>query len=140
MKLERIGLWRKPFKQTVDDLRRKPFVWGENDCGIGLACKLTLAITGVDFGAPYRGRYDSAASAYRLMRDEGFDDFADLVASILPEVHPSKLRIGDLAAIAVDSPFKHALGVVNGERIFVLTEAGFGTRDLLDAARAFKVG
>ncbi|MBP0439428.1 DUF6950 family protein [Tianweitania sediminis] len=140
LQLTRIELWRGPYKAVVDDLRRKPFAWGENDCGPALVGRMVEALTGVDIAAPYRGRYDSAASAYRLMKEDGFDDLADLVDTILPARPRAEAIIGDIAAVPVDSLFRHALGVVNGERIFVLTEAGLGTVDLLDADQIFAVG
>ncbi|MNL80509.1 hypothetical protein D3C87_2073860 [compost metagenome] len=59
---------------------------------------------------------------------------------MLPVIHPSEARVGDIAAIDVGGPIGHALGVVNGERIFVLGETGIGTVDLLKAAMCFKVG
>ena len=44
------------------------------------------------------------------------------------------------AAIPADDGFGFTLGVVNGERIFVLRPDGFGTVDLLAAGRAFRIG
>lgn len=138
--LKRFSDWRRRFEEAVDEIKSRPFAWGDHDCGPGLAGRLVLALTGVDCTAQYRGSYDSAASALRVMRDAGFDNLGDLVAAILPEVHVSQASIGDVAAIADDSPFGYALGVVNGDRIFVLRADGIGTVDLLAAQRAFKVG
>lgn len=140
MTLTRIQLWRGPFEALIDDIKAKPFVWGENDCGPALAGRMVEALTGQDLCGEYRGRYRSRRGALKLMREAGFDDLADLVATKLPEIHISQATVGDIAAIPVDTPFRHALGVVNGERVFVLTANGIGTVDLFDAARAFKVG
>jgi len=139
--LKRVSLWVEPFNAVLDEIRRKPFAWGENDCGPAFAGRIVFALTGVDFGLEYAGRYDDASSAYRLMRADGFDDLADLVASKLPEhAHASEAHIGDIVTIPVDTVFRHALGVVNGERIFALTETGVGTVDRRLADRAFRVG
>ena len=138
--LKRVDNWRQEFEAVADDLMTLPFEWGKQDCGPGFVGRLTQALTRVDLAADYRGQYDSALSALRLMQDSGFANLGDLVASILPEIHISQARIGDIAAIADDTPFGFALGVVNGERIYVRTQSGLGTVDLLDAARAFKVG
>ncbi|WP_029723070.1 DUF6950 family protein [Sinorhizobium medicae] len=138
--LKRLPGWRRRFEAAIDEIKARPFAWGEHDCGPGLAGRLALAMTGVDCAAQYRGAYDSASGALRVMRDAGFDNLADLVASVLPEVHISAASIGDIAAVPDDTPFGYALGVVNGERIFVLKTDGVGTVDLLDATRAFKVG
>jgi hypothetical protein len=132
--------WRARFEAAVDEIKHRPFQWGEHDCGPGLAGAIVLAITGIDCAAQYRGTYDSAASAVRTMRDHGFENLGDLVAAMLPEIHPSMAKIGDIVAIPDQTPFGFALGVVNGERVFVLRETGMGTVDLLAASRAFKVG
>lgn len=133
--------WRARFAAEVDRIKRTPFAWGHHDCGPGLAGNLVYAVTGVDCAAQWRGEYDDALGAARTMRDAGFDNLADLVASMLPEYeHPSQARIADVAAIKVDSVFGYALGVIDYERVFVLTENGIGTIDRSEIARAFRVG
>lgn len=138
--LVRLHDWRARFAAEIDRLKHTPFAWGAHDCGPGLAGNLVLAITGVDCAAQWRGAYASPSEGLSVMRDAGFENLGDMVAAMLPEIHPSEARIGDVAAIEVSSPFGYALGVVNGERIFVLREDGMGTVDLLDAKRAFRVG
>ncbi len=139
--LRRLPGWREAFAAEIDRIRRTPFSWGEHDCGPGLAGNLVLALTGVDLAAGYRGHYDDAAGAVRVMRAAGFASLGDMVASLLPEYdHPSRARIGDVAAVAVESPIGHALGVIDYERVFVLTEAGLGTVDRSEIVRAFRVG
>ncbi|MCI9864874.1 hypothetical protein RHIZ_02825 [Rhizobium skierniewicense] len=138
--LTRLPDWRRRFENAIDDIKGKPFAWYDHDCGPGLAGRLVEAQTGVNLSGFVVGRYHDAASAARLLRDLGFDSLGELVASILPVIHPSEARIGDIAAIDAGGPIGHALGVVNGERVFVLTETGIGTVDLLSAAMCFKVG
>lgn len=140
IELKRLPRWRGPFEAAVDDIKTRPFVWFENDCGRGLVVKLVLALTGVDLSAQFPDHYKSAAGALKVMRKYGFENLADMAATMLPEVHPSAARIGDIVAIPTGSAFGYALGVVNGERCFVLMPGGIGTVDLLDATRAFKVG
>lgn len=136
----RVEKWRSKFAEEADRIRTKPFVWGEHDCGVGLVGNLTQALVGENLAAEYTGKYTDAKSAYKFMKKAGFDNLADMAASILPEIHISQAQIGDIAAVPVDTNFGFALGVVNGERILVLREDGMGTVDLLDATRAFKVG
>ncbi|KEP68418.1 hypothetical protein DL1_11985 [Thioclava dalianensis] len=137
--MKRVDGWREALDQAVFEMRRKPFVWGENDCALGLAGNVTRALLGTDLSAPWRGRYSSRIGALRVLRNDGFEDLADLVATVLPEIHPAQARIGDLAAVEADA-MGHALGVFNGERVFVLREDGWGTVDRAQARRAFKVG
>lgn len=141
IELTRLPNWRARFDAECDRLRLSPFAWGSHDCGPGLAGNLTMAITGVDVAADYRGRYTTRTGALRVLRSGGYETVGDLVASMLPEhEHHSMARIGDVVAIPTESAFGHALGVVNGERVFVLTENGFGTVDRCEAVRAFRVG
>jgi len=137
---KRVESWRAAFDKEADKLRRIPFEWGTHDCAIGLVANMTKAITGEDKAKKYRGKYNDSKSAFRLMRKQGFTDLADMAASMLPEIHPSQTQIGDIVAIKSDTEFKHALGVVNGERVLVLREDGMGTVDLSEAVRAFRVG
>lgn len=136
----RVDNWRSKFSDEADKIRRLPFVWGEHDCAVGLVGNLTKALLGEDRAAIYRGTYDDPKSAYKVMKKAGFDNLADMVASMLPEIHISEAQVGDVAAIPTDTPFGFALGVVNGDRILALREDGMGTADLFDATRAFKVG
>lgn len=138
--LTRLRDWRRRYETAIDEIKSRPFAWYTHDCGRGLAVRLVLAITGTDFSDRYADTYDDAAGAVRVLRRYGFANLGELVATMLPVIHPSRAEIGDIAAIAIDGPIGHALGVVNGERIFVLTETGIGTVDLLDAVMCFKVG
>lgn len=138
--MKRIDLWRKPFDETLDAIKATPFDWDGNECVTGLAVKTTLAITGEDFGAEHRGKYHDEESAKAYLQSLGFEDLASLVASILPEIPVAQAEIGDIVAIPVATQFGHVLGVVNGERVFVLTPRGVGTVALTSADRAFKVG
>lgn len=138
--LVRLKDWRKRLAVITTEIKDRPFEWGIHDCGPGLAGRIVEALTGKDLAADYRGRYSDAVSAARLIRDAGFSSLGEMIGSILPAFHPSKAQIGDIAAIPVEGPIGHGLGVVIGERILVLTMNGTGTVDLLDAQMIFKVG
>lgn len=134
--------WRSRLEAAIDAIKAIPFSWKEQtDCGAHLAGRMVEAQTGVDVSALFRGSYTTATGALRVMKTAGFDNLGDLVASVLPELgHPSEACVGDIVAVADDSAFGCALGVVDGERIFVMRADGLGTVDLLTAHRAFKVG
>jgi len=141
IELKRLPDWRARMTAAIDIVKRRSFDWRQCDCVSGLAAPMVTAVTGVDLFAEHGDKYADAESGYRLLQQLGFADLADLAGSFLPEYeHPSRASTGDIAAIAVPTRFKHALGVISGDRIFVLSETGFGTVDLLTAARAFKVG
>lgn len=132
--------WREHYEAAIDEIRFTPFAWGTHDCGPSLAGRLVKALTGEDLAAEYAGTYTDPRGAVRIIREAGFSSLGEMVASMLPVGHPSEAQIGDIAAIKEDGPIGHVLGVVNGERIYVLTEKGIGTVDLLDAEMIFKVG
>lgn len=141
IELKRLAGWTDRFHEAIEDIRRTPFSWSEHECAGGLAARVVEAITGHDFAVDYRGTYDSAASAYRVMRRAGFADLGDMAAACLPEYgHPSEAHIGDIGAIPNDGQFKHLLGVFNGARILVLSPEGLGSLDRSVATRAFRVG
>jgi hypothetical protein len=133
--------WRARLKQYLDTVKDAPLSYGEHDCGIGLAACAIEAMTGTDVAAQWRGRYDSAASALRMLRKDGFESIEDLGRKMLPAVHPSEGQIGDIALIEGDEDSGiDALGVVIGERITVLKANGMGSVDLLSAKVVFRVG
>lgn len=141
IELTRLPNWRSRFEAAIDEIKFVPFDWStQHDCGPGLAGRLVYAMTGQDLTVRFHGKYNTAKGALKVMKSAGFDNLADLVASFLPEIHPSQASLGDIVAYEMDSPFGYALGVVNGERVFVLRPEGVGTMDMLAAKRAFKVG
>lgn len=138
-RLVRLPDWRRRYDATIAEIKSKRFDWRSHECATGLAGRVVREITGIDLVSQFAGDYQDAAGALRHLQALGFDNLGDLVATLLPEIHPSAASIGDVALLEGDG-LVGGLGVVNGERIYVLTLHGFGTVDLLDAKRAFKVG
>lgn len=140
--LKRVIGWRRRLDDAIDEIRREPFAWGSQDCVVALAARAVEAMTGVDLAAKQRGTYQTELGALRRMKKLGHNDLSGLIASLLPEIPegPSGARLGDLVTYEIDDGFKATLGVVNGERAFVLRPEGIGTMDLLKATRAFRVG
>lgn len=138
--MDRLPDWPTRLHSFIDGVKHRSHRYGQFDCWDGFGAGVVQALTGEDPATPYRGRYASAIGAVRVMRNDGHRTLADLVASHLPEIHVSAARLGDLAAVAEESAFGYALGIVNGERLLVLREDGLGSVDLLSATRAFRVG
>lgn len=139
MTAKRLPNWRSRLAAALLVAPNEPHVWGTHDCFLGLVVPAVIATTGADIGEGYRGRYNSADGAHGVLMDAGFGNAGDLIASFFPEVHPSKLHIGDIAAIdAGDGQI--GLGIVTGDRIMVLGEQGQATVRLLRACRGFRVG
>jgi len=138
MTIKRYPDWRTRLSAYLYEVAHKPFQWGEHDCAL-FAAGAVHAMTGEDFAADYRGKYKTLIGGLRKLRKSGFADHAEMAASLFEECHPSSAHVGDLAAIETEQGI--ALGVVQGQRIYVLRpdQAGIGTVALLDAKRAFHV-
>ncbi|UDF29395.1 UNVERIFIED_ORG: hypothetical protein LHK14_18055 [Roseateles sp. XES5] len=136
--LKRRDDWRAHLLAYLAEVKATPLNYGGHDCGVGLVARAVEAMTGVDLAAQWRGRYDSARGALRMLRDDGYADLETLGRSMLPAFHPSLGQIGDIALVRDDG--LGALGIVQGERIIVMTETGLGSVDLLAAKLIFRVG
>lgn len=138
--MKRLPDWPRRLHDFLDEVKRKRFEWASNNCGEHFAAGAVLAVTGEDIAAPWRGRYKSAAGALRVMKNAGFMNLGDMVASVLPEIHPSRAKLGDIATVPADGPFGTSLGIINGEVILVLGENGMGVVPMSFATRVFAVG
>jgi hypothetical protein len=134
--MRRLVDWRSRLTAFVADAARRPFAPGHHDCAL-FAAGAVAAMTGFDAAADWRGRYTTLRGGLRVLRREGYADHLALVTAHLPPVHPAFARAGDLAA--VPGPEGMALGVVQGERIYVLHPGGLATVDLLAATHAWRV-
>jgi hypothetical protein len=59
--MTRVEDWPERLAAFIEQRRKMPFAWGSNDCAL-FAADAVCAITGVDLGEPFRGRYDDEAS------------------------------------------------------------------------------
>lgn len=113
-----------------------PFRPGTLDCAT-FAAGAVEAMTGVDLAAEWRGRYRTLEAGRAMLAEAGFADQVDLVASLLPDVPPAMAHAGDVAV--VEEAGVPALGIVQGEMIYVVTPAGFGLVPRDRMVRAFSV-
>lgn len=131
--------WRKRLRAYVDDVRTAPYTFGAQDCWLFVAGAVE-AMTGVDHAARHRGRYKTARGALGVMKRAGAENMAAFAGLFLEEIEaPAFAQIGDVMAIPTDDAFGFSLGILNGEQVLVVTEAGIGVRDRAEAARAFRV-
>lgn len=133
--MQRRDDWRSQLTAYIVAQMRAPFAYGRNDCAL-FAAGAVKAMTGKDLARGFRG-YRSLKEGHQKLKDKGFGDHIALVESLLPEVSVSFAQAGDIAVVNDrDGP---ALGVVQGEAIYVLRRDGIGLVDLLKAERAFRV-
>lgn len=126
----RLHDWRENFHNLIVECHTKPFEWGEHDCFVGLALPTIKAVLGIDLIDEYRGTYSTALGAMKVIRDRGFDNLGDAIASRFEEIHISHAWAADLVSLEGENT-GIALGVVIGERIGVLMPTGYGTIDRL---------
>lgn len=139
--MKRLPNWRSRLAAAVLE-SHAPFEWGKNDCAI-FAARCAEAVTGIDYAADWRGTYSTMKGAAAALQKRGFSDLTALVVGILgadAEVHPALARRGDVALLQTDSELGWAIGVIDHERLGVMTETGYGTVDRSMAVRAFRVG
>lgn len=128
--------WQSRLTAYLAASARKEFVEGQHDCAL-FAAGAVAAVTGHDYAAAYRGRYTTTRGGIRVLRKAGFADHVALASSHLAEKPVARANPGDLAVIKVeDGP---ALGVVQGEGIFVLRPNGMALVPLTAAYMAFEV-
>lgn len=139
--LKRAQDWHARLAAEMDRQRREPFVWGAQDCALGLASGAVFAMTGVDLGAALRGRYDTAAGASEVLAAAGYSSLGDAVADVLPE-HDNLLaaRAGDIGLVRSGGNIGEALCIVDVSSLIVMTKTGHGRRPREDMLRAFRVG
>lgn len=89
--------WPRRLNEFVNEAGRREFAWAEHDC-CTFAADAALAITGVDYMAPFRGRYFDEESAEALIRAEcyGGSLFKHLYKLFGRPVHGAQARRGDL--------------------------------------------
>ena len=135
--MTRFDDWIQRLVTYVSACHRTPYQPGRHDCAL-FAAGAVQAMTGVDPAAEFRGRYRTVRGGLRILRKLGHADHVALTVSVLPEIPVAMARAGDIAVL--DGDDGPAMGVVQGERVYVLRPDGVGTMLLTDAHRAFKVG
>ncbi|WP_374797259.1 DUF6950 family protein [Paracoccus sp. p3-h83] len=119
----RVYNWEARLAAYVARVAREGFAWGQHDCAL-FAAGAVEAVTGIDPAADWRGRYSSFEGGVKLIRKAGFSDHIAAARAWFPKVSRAEVMPGDLAVI--DTGAGSAVSVVQGEMLYVLTEAGLG--------------
>lgn len=128
--------WRQRLIAYLDAAARRRFEPGAIDCALFTAGAVE-AMTGEDPAAGLRGAYRTLREGYDLLQARGYADQIALAASLFEEVPPAMAWPGDLAV--VNTPEGLALGVVQGQGVYVMTHGGLGLEPRTAALRAFRV-
>ncbi len=128
--------WQARLIAFIDQCKRTPFSYGKNDCAL-FAAGAVKAMTGADPAKGFRGKYSTFSGGLKLLSKHGHKDHIAMTASMLTEIPVAQAQAGDIAVVPGEDG--DALGVVQGEWIYILTVQGLALLDLLRAKRAFRV-
>lgn len=122
--IRRVEGWPIALSAELKRREKMPFVWGENDCMM-FAADCIYIMSGIDFAADFRGKYDSREGADAIIAEYG--TVIKMLSHILdcsPERNFMLATRGDVALVSVNGT--DAVGVVDdtGRRVAVLTESG----------------
>ncbi len=134
--MPRLPDWQPRLVRWLELSARRPFEPGRHDCALFLAGAVE-AMTGVDPAAPFRGRYTTLRGGLRILRKAGFADHIALAAHHLREIAPRAARPGD--GLVVTTPGGLALGLCQGEAVYVLGPERLALMPAGHALRAFEV-
>lgn len=122
--MRRFPDWPQRLQGAITERRSWAYAWGQFDCAL-CGADLVAAVTGQDFGAPFRGRYQDEAGAQAILTSLGHSDLADLLDSCLPrraesarradvvlQPHPAGAFIGTIWGGGVIGPSPRGLSLV----------------------------
>lgn len=137
MTLKKAG-WEGRLIKYLSECAATSFRPGRLDCAL-FAGGAIKAMTEFDPTVGMRGKYSTIETAMKKLNKMGYADHVEYAASMF-EDHPAPLfaQRGDLAVVEDMNGFP-ALGIVQGEFIYVMELNGIGLRPLTDATRAFKI-
>lgn len=126
--------WRQRLADLLAQRQAQPFAWGRHDCVLW-AADCVAATTGRDHAAGWRGSYDDAAGAARLLRRLG--GLAALGAMAGHEIAPMGAGLGDVGLVEHDS--RELLAVCFGTVWLAPSAQGMAAMPLDAARNAWRV-
>lgn len=130
--MTRLSDWEARLAEYLAGVFHTPHQYGVHDCALHGA-NAVLAQTGVDHGAPFRGRYTTELGAARALKKHGAGTLEATFDAHLPIIPTALARRGDLVCA------QGAIGVcIGGEAVFA-GEAGLERIVRADWTRAWRV-
>lgn len=133
--------WPERLAAAVAAARRKPFAWGEHDCLLW-TCGVVRDMTGVDWAAEWRGRYNDRKGALRLLRDFAGGGLVETCEKIardwqLQEVTAAFAQRGDVTLL--DTVTGPAIGPCIGDHAVYVAADQLGFVDMVNIKRAWRI-
>jgi hypothetical protein len=135
--MRRLKNWPSRLAALVELARVQPFCWGRHDCCLW-AADAVRASTGIDLAAEWRGTYDDAAGALRLLASlGGIEAVCSWVGSA---IDPRLAASGDLGVVVAGDDGRACAAVFDHDRWLVVGEQGLLSFDRAAASKAWRVG
>lgn len=101
--------WPALLDGYIDQARRAPFAWGQNDC-VTFSCGWHRMMTGRDAYAEFREKYETETAAFRIMAAHGVHSMEEAGRFLFgePQHGTSHIQRGDI--VHADG----ALGICTG--------------------------
>lgn len=134
--------WQLILGAELEKAAAVPFQWGAHDCCL-FACDVIRAMTGVDLGAEFRGKYEDAAGAAEVIAaatgGKGLDALIGQICAAhdMPEIAPAFAWRGDVALF--DSDLGPAVGIIAGSEAAYLGPEGLTMIPVEQLRKAWRV-
>lgn len=116
--MNRKSNWEDALSQYLIENKDIPFEYGKNDC-CTFAAGAVESITGVNPMSEFIGKYKSAASSLRAIKDAGYKSLEEVIDAKFDQVPIGFASTGDLAL------FDGSIGVVMGNAAAFVSDDGF---------------
>lgn len=97
-KLVRLADWEERFNRFLSQRLDAKHEEGEIDCAL-FAAEDIEALTGVDLGKHFRGKYSGKVGSARKLKELGVKDVRGLADALLPKVPVAMAQRGDIALV-----------------------------------------
>ena len=128
--------WQIGFANCVSANMSKKFVWGEHDCVLW-ASNAVKALTGHDPAESFRGSYNSALGAARVLKEHGGMEAIVTKQLEREAVSPAFANVGDVLLVMQEG--QPMLAVCNGETMLAPGLNCLVSLPTLSAVKAWKV-
>ena len=124
----RLKDWEQRLSAYLAEASQRSLVYGSHDCAL-FGASAVLALTGVDYGAAFRGRYSTEMGAARALRQAGFETAEAIFDARLAVIPTSFARRGDIAI--AEGNIGVCIGRLDlagaGDEVFNVDSASFGS-------------
>lgn len=136
--MRRFPDWVLRLEAAIDRARQQSFEWGSHNCGFFVA-DVVLAMTGVDPGAEYRGRYKTRRGAYAVVKRVTGGGMLELAMRAFGEPRKAPLLAQRGDVVLVETELGDTLGIVLGAKIAATGLSGLEFLPISEAKVAWAI-